>query len=349
MDKNKITIILMVIISIVISLPSFARSNLKTKLSNFFRKIEKKLDTNNDDKASITTIVRGQIATASVKIASTTKKLTLEDFGLLPQKEVKIDVLFTQKILKNFDEEGKYIGCQGFTTDGEFFYVVLLSGEEEYKKHTKILKIRISDLKIVKQKELGVIGHSNSLTYNPKTKKIYIAPLWKKWNCVFDIDTDLENLNKNTLFYADGSIIKDKDYRSVTYLPTSDCYIVKYPDELSLNYFDSNFKLFKIVKLKEKLSPQTTTQALSTDEINFFSITNSINLKPLYVKENYILIYDMDGNYIDTYIFPTEFGNSFELEQITFTNGKCYGLAQDYKGNFRIYKIQLRNSSFSNK
>ena len=335
-------VITIILCLVLITSPSFAKSKLKTKLSNFFQKIEKKIDEKTSNTENKSSDVKPQIATAPVIVASTTKKLTLEDFGLLPQNEVKIKLLFTQKIINNFDTDNfKFDGCQGFTTDGKYFYVGILSNNKEIEKHTKILKIRIDDFKIVKEKDLGTIGHSNSLTYNPKTQKIYTAPLWKNWKTIYEFDTDLNNLKKVSLYNNNGLVIIGKEFRSVTYLLDEDKYIVV-TDNTSLVYFDSNFKIIKTFKTSMPLRV-TTTQALSYDGINLFSVTNLFAGKPFVPKENYIFVYDLNGNYIDKYVFSKEFGNKYELEQITFCGGQCYGLS-GHNGIFRIYEITLRKN-----
>ena len=340
-----IFILLALIACIIISSPTFAKSNLKTKLSNFFQKIEKKIDTKTDDTASKTSNIRAQIASESVIIASTTKKLTLEDFGLLPQEQVKIDVLYKQKITKNFDNsEHKFNGCQGFTTDGEFFYVALLSKKKvnQSDQATKILKISMSDYKIVAQKDLGLIGHSNSLTYNDKTKKIYAAPLYKEWKYIYEFDTDLNNLKEIQLYNSDGTVINNKWFKSFTYLPNEDQYIAKF-DERTLAFFNSNFYLIKTVRTREPINKSgTTSQALSTDGKNLYSVTNVFNLKSWIVESNLILVFDINGNLVDTYSFPTEFGDRVELQQISFVNGKCYGFSGSvFEQDFKIYQIEL--------
>ncbi len=341
MNKNKLLIIILtIIICIIITQPSFAKSKLKTKLSNFFQKIEKKLDKESSNSASQTVNIKPQKVSVPVIVASTTKKLNLEDFGLLPQNQIKIKKIFSQRMQKCFDTENeKYYNCQGFTTDGEYFYVVLLNKDKELYKHTKILKIRISDLKIVKQQDLGQIGHSNSLTYNPRTKKIYVAPLWKEWKCFYEFDTKLENLREVKMYNIDGSIIKDQQIRSVTYLPSSNQYIVKFR-EILLGYFDSEFKLVKIIKLKKSMG-MSTTQALSTDGQNLFSVTNDFQENPPRINSSQILVYDKDGNYIDKYEFDRQLGVDAELEQVEFSHGKCYGLVR-CSGNFIIYEFSLR-------
>lgn len=339
MYKNKLlTIILSVIVCIIISQPSFAKSNLKNKISNIFQKIEKQIDKETVNTASETDSIRAQITSApEIIVASTTKKLKLKDFNFNSQEQVKIKPVLIYEYIGKFDNNGvKYEWCQGFTADDEYFYVALLSKGPEINKHTLILKIRISDFKIIKYKDLGKIGHSNSLTYNPKTKKIYSAPIWKNWKCIFEFDTDLDNLREVYLYKENGDIIKDKQYWSVTYLPSLDQYMVKYSGTY-LGYFDSDFKLVKNLRLLDSLNLEkgNSSQALSTDEENLYSVTN----KKL---SNYILIYDMEGHYVDNYLFVEEFGRKVELEQITFVNGKCYGLAC-FGRCFGIFEINLKS------
>ncbi len=333
-----------IIVVMIIPQISFAKSNLKTRISNFFQKMDKKTDDNSSKTNSKTANIKPQTTSVPTIVASTTKKLTLEDFDLLPQEQVKIKKIFTQKFLDKFDTENvRYWSCQGFTTDDEYFYVALLSfamKKEIDKERTKILKIRINDCKIVEEKDLGTIGHSNSLTYNPKTKKIYASPYRKEWSCIYEFDTDLNNLKKINLYNNDDSIIKNKEFISFSYFPTNNQYILVYGNFL-LGLFDSNFKLINNLKISMSLF-KTTNQAISTDGINIFSVTNEFFKDK--VKSNLILVYDKYGNYIDKYEFEQELGVDAELEQISFANGKCYGLTC-YYGTFHIYEITLKKVS----
>ncbi len=349
-SRHFIKLIFLLVIAlylIIIPSSSFAKSSkLKTKLSNFFQKIEKKMDNNSNENEKNTANTKSQIAkNQETTSAAATNNLKLEDFGFLPFEEVKNELLLTQKIAKNFDSNGiRFIGCQGFTSDGEYFYVALLSNGKENQKHTKVLKIRIEDLKIVKEQDLGIIGHTNSLTYNSKTNKIYTAPLWKEWRGIFEFDTDLNNLKKIELLDKDNSVIKDKMFKSVTYSSSLDQYIVKF-DEYTLAYFDSNFKIIGTKRTKVRMAV-TTTQALATDEVNLFSVTNDIAQKPFELKNNQILIYDFNGNYIDRYIFEDIMGRGEELEQIAFAKGKYYGMTFS-KGNFKIYRLNLKTDNLN--
>ena len=341
---RKYNLIITLILCLII-FPSlcFAQSSkLKTKLSNFYKKIEKKLDNESSDNASETVKTSAQIDSVPVIVASTTKNLKLEDFGFLPLEKVEIKQLFTQKLSSFDDENISYNGCQGFTTDGNFFYIALLSKGKEIEKHTKILKIRIEDYQIVKQKDLGSIGHSNSLTFNPKTQKIYSAPLWDNFKCIYEFDTNLENLKEIYLYNTDGSRVSDRQYCSVTYLPITNQYLVKF-DRFTLGYFDYDFKLNKIIKVKQnlKIKNGNTSQAISSDGTNLYAVTNDLKNRPEII--NYILIYDNSGNYIDKYVFHKELGVRVELQQILFKDEKTYGVAV-FKGNFSIFLIGLKAS-----
>lgn len=362
MKRNKSLLIIKIIILFIcfmnlFSQPSFAGSSkLKAKLSSFFQKIEKKIDEKSNENETKTktktTNIKPDIASVTVIVASTTKKLTLEDFGLLPQEEVKVNKLSTVYFGDKYDVKDKYSlwGCQGMTSDGTYLYIALWGTGKKGKaeEYSKILKIELQNLKVIKQQEMGLIGHCNSLTYNSKTKKIYAAPLYKNFNCIFEFDTDLQNLKEVNLFDQNGTIIKNKEFRSITYLPSSDNYVVKYNDELSLNYFDSNFKLIKIVKTKQPfcLKKGNTSQALSTDEIIFYSLTNTIISKDKII--NYILIYDMDVNYIEKYTLVDNFENNIELQQITYVGNKYVGVGPVFGSRkFNIYQIEFKKEKDS--
>lgn len=266
--------------------------------------------------------------------------------ALLKSKDVKISKKLTRTIGKTWDEKGiNYTHIQGFCTDGEYWYVALMSStkKNDYTdQHTKLLKIRIKDKKVVASKHVGKIGHSNSLTYNPKTKKILSAPCSKAFGCIYEFNAS--NLGGKKAIYLKnkkGKEMKKKCYASFSYDEANDQYIVKLSNKC-LGYFDSNFKLKKKVSVKHlKINDKMTGQAITCDGKNIFSVCNNLKVNP---RINYILIYDISGKYVRTLTFKKELGTSGdrpEMEQLTCYRGNYWSLTNVH-GKFRIHKIKLR-------
>ena len=268
---------------------------------------------------------------------------------LLKAKDVKVSKKLTRNIGKTWDEKGiDYRNVQGFCTDGEYWYIALMTstkynGKKDYtKQHTKLLKIRIKDKKVVAEKHVGKIGHSNSLTYNNKTKKILSASCSKAIGCIYEFNaSDLGG--KKTIYLKDkkGKKMGKKCIASFSYDQTNDQYIVKLSNTC-LGYFDSDFKLKKKVTVKHlKINNKMTGQAITCDGKNIFSVCNNLSVNP---RINYILIYNIDGKYIRSLTFKKELGTSGErpeMEQLTCYKDNYWSLTNVH-GKFRIHKIKLR-------
>lgn len=282
------------------------------------------------------------IATSTTNNLLNNISLNNSFYPFLPQSSMVIKHLKTFKINKNNDNPKVFFSTQGFTSDGTYLYLAALYRYQGKDQNTRIIKVRLKDYEIVADKDMGRIGHSNSLTYNPRTKKIYVAPMYKQWGCIFEFDTDLNNLNKIILRDKNNEPIKNTWFFSVTYINSLNNYLVK-TDEKKIVFFDENFKFVKDITLKESLRyPEAnTTQAISTDEKYLYSVSCNTKDKK---ERNYIRLFDLNGNYINTFIFPKDtYGKQLqELQQIIFLDdGKCLGYSP-YKGLFVIYELKLK-------
>ena len=218
------------------------------------------------------------------------------------------------------------------------------NGDGQYytKQETKLLKIDIKTKKVVKTNKIGKVGHSNSLTYNPITKKIYSATCTKKMSYIYSFNaSDLKGKKKIHLKNQKGKAYTNNNFASFTFNPLQNEYIVKLSNK-SLGYFDSNFTLKKKVSVKHlKKNDKMTGQAISCDGYNIFSVYNNLSCNP---RINYIRIYDMNGKYIKDLTFKSSIGSASErpeMEQLTCFNGKYWSLS-NVNGKFRIHKIKLR-------
>ena len=268
---------------------------------------------------------------------------------LLKNKDVKVSKKLTLKIGDTWDEKGlDFKNVQGFCTDGEYWYIALMTstkynGVKNYTKQTtKLLKIRIKDKKVVDKKSVGKIGHSNSLTYNSKTKKILSASCSKAMGCIYEFNaSDLGGKKKIYLKDKKGKKMTKKCIASFSYDETNNQYIVKLSNTC-LGYFDSDFKLKKKVTVKHlKINDNITGQAITCDGTNIFSVCNNLSVNP---RINYIRIYDINGKYIKTLTFKKELGSANEkpeMEQITSYKSNYWSLTNVH-GKFRIHKIKLR-------
>ena len=263
-----------------------------------------------------------------------------EDF--LPQEKATVKQIALINISKSVNPNRSYEACQGFISDGDYFYIaVLVVGKKGEDLNTRIIKIDAKTYKIVAEKDFGEIGHCNSLTYNPITKKIYAAPLYKKWQGIYEFDKELKNIRKIILKDKSGKNITNKDLWSVTYLAKNNQYIVK-TGQFELLFFDSDFKLKKNMSIKQQMNLKNgyASQALTTDEKYLYCLCNDLNSKN---ERNFILVYSLYGKYLKKFSFTYDQDKILipELEQVIFVNKKCYGVSQ-LNGKYAIYEINIK-------
>ena len=255
--------------------------------------------------------------------------------------------------IKEFNEDDNiiYKGIQGFTTDGEYFYVALLnSNDKDYiKQETKILKIDIKTKKVVQQKHIGRIGHSGSLTYNPLTKMIYCSPSSYSKPYVYSFDTDLNLKNTYYLKNENNEVIKSiKRINTLAYDKTSNLYFTKVDkSNRDLFFFDSDFKFKQKINCSDEvLKANTLLQTINCDDKNAYVVSFVKGSVPLI---NYIRVFDLKtGKLINEKILSDELAPNneiIEMEQLTFLNGECYGLANIIRKNqFCIFKLTYINN-----
>ena len=276
--------------------------------------------------------------------ASTNNNQYISGLGeLLSPGKVTTSVYKKQSIGSNWDESGiDYTHVQGICCDGTYFYIALLTSakNKDYtNQYTKILKLNMKTKKIVKAKRIGKIGHSNSLCYNTRNKKIYSATCTNKMTYWCEIDNELNGYKKVYPKDKNGKKYSNKNFASFSYDPVKDQYVVKMSNK-QFGFFDQNFKLIKTVNAQHmKINDSMTGQAIYTDGKNIFSQCGNLSSRP---TVNYILCYDMNGKYIQK-ITLSKLGSTSEhaeLEQLTGWKGKYYTVSNC--SGFRIHSIKLR-------
>ena len=242
----------------------------------------------------------------------------------------------------NKNDNLKYTNVQGFCSDGQYWYIALLTHPDDTKNYTDqtttLLKIDISTKEIVGRNVIGKIGHSNSLAYNSKTNKIYSASCSKEQKAFlyeFDASTLEKSKEKVYLYDEDGKNIKDMSVGAIAYNSKKDQYIAKMNhNQKEVWLFDSNFKYIKKITIeKHSLNGDGLKgQGLTCDEEKFYSVCCDTNgNKPPF--KNYVLIYDMNGNGEDkkelkkVFKRKPNYKSKVEMEQIAFANGTCYSLS----------------------
>ncbi len=300
--------------------------------------------TNTETKKDNKTEAKKDNITEAKTSGSTNNNQYISGLGdLLSPSKVTTSVYKKQSIGSNWDESGiDFTHVQGICCDGTYFYIALLTSAKngDYtNQYTKILKLNMKTKKIVKAKRIGKIGHSNSLCYNTKNKKIYSATCTNKMSYWCEIDTDLTGYKKVYPKDKKGKKYTNKNFASFSYDPVKDQYVVKMSNK-QFGFFDQNFKLIKTVSAQHmKINDSMTGQAIYTDGKNIFSQCGNLSARP---TVNYILCYDMNGKYLQK-ITLSKLGSTSEhaeLEQLTGWKGKYYTISNC--SGFRIHSIKLR-------
>jgi len=259
------------------------------------------------------------------------------------------------------DVYSKAINVQGMTSDGKYYYIAFLSKRNEkytdstkvYTKQTTVLAKINSKGKVVARINLGKIGHSNGIAYNPNTKKIIFAPCNRANNFLYQIDA---NFNKNTkkekvVLKKDGKnyLLDDKGkvsktIASVGYNTSKNEYAFKISNK-KLAIFDNNFNFVREVVTSKLLknSNSLTGQAIYTDGDYIYSVYNNLSKRPY---QNYINIFNYsNGQFVRKISLGssiTKFGYSTELESI-IKIGNSYYANGNYSGRVVLIKLGLIN------
>lgn len=285
------------------------------------------------------------------KITNLLSNLTIKKENVLKlsdNADLNAKLIFSQKFsdLSDSNTPKLYI-VQGFCCDDKYFYIATTSFKEKDPEYldteTVLIKMNMTNFNIVKKKYLGKIGHSSSLTYNPVTKSIYIAPASIEMQYIVKVNDELENIEKIFLKKQDNSFYKEIDrLDSLSYNPRTNTYQIR-KNNRTLSVFDSDFKFLNDIKLNYncRINGKISNQVFTCDGYNYFSVCNYLKVTPII---NYIVIYDLNGKHIKDLTLEKELlinNERVEFEQLAYANNNYYMLAQ-CKGFFRIYQLNLR-------
>ncbi len=224
----------------------------------------------------------------------------------------------TTLILKNHienDAKAKYATAQGACTDSKYAYIAINSGS------TTILKYDINTFKLVKKKSGLNLNHANDMTYNKDTNTIVVCNNSPNFDVISFVDPD-------TLNIISTKKIKHKIY-SIAYNPDYNRYVVGLSGSYDYAVLDSNFKLIK--KYKGYKSGYLRQGCDCDNNYIYFAQSGS--------SGNLIVIYDWNGNLIDTVVLK----KSLEIENI-FHSGNTFFCTLHYYGNY-VYRIGINSKS----
>ena len=183
--------------------------------------------------------------------------------------------------------DDKHKANQGGCTDGKFYYQAFIDRKSNEADNTaRIVKIDLSTGKKVMVSEPFSAGHTNDITYNPKTNKLYVA------NNV-PYNSRLTVLDAETLAFVEFVDIPCPIY-SITYSPERDIYFIGCSNSNNLCGLNADFGLLdQNMHLSDRSTWTHTTQGIGSDDTFVYCV--------LWQKNNNIIaVFDWYGNYVGT-------------------------------------------------
>lgn len=187
----------------------------------------------------------------------------------------------------------------------------------------KIQVIRLSDGAVLRE-TTDTIYHCNSITYNPNTGKLYVAPTYIDNSNTILIEFDYLTLNKIrdiNVTYLLGSITYDRD---------NNRYFGKLDEAgIKVAEYNENFEVQQLIDLDFPDEFNGTQQAIEYYNNHIYFSTSVPNI---------IFQFDLEGNFINSYQIGNWIDDSFgvgELEDISITDeGDLYfGSEMNYQNS----------------
>ncbi len=230
---------------------------------------------------------------------------------------------------------GGYDTLQGSCTDGTYAYYVLYNRNVE---KCKIVKVKISNRKVIKVSKVLNIAHGNGLTYNSKTKQLVAVHNTLRPKTLSVIDSKTLQVKRvvnvkipSTIPGASKEQIKKiQKFGSISYNRKRNVYVVLLSGSHDLLQLNSNFKPISYTKLSKK--PLGVYQCIDVTD-NYIMI----GLSPKYGDQyNCISIYEWDGKYR----FNINIRKGYELESISHVGSTIY--AGFYRCFYKPYYTTIK-------
>lgn len=280
--------------------------------------------------------VKTNYTTISKNANKTTSASTLSSFALKDDIEVT-------RFLKGTVPNNTIRVTQGFAADDNYFYIAFVSNDDIYTQKTIVQKYDIVTKKLIKQVELGKIGHSNSLTYNSKTNRIIISSGSDRAPFFIQLTTDLK-FEKNLYIKDWRGVNKQSSVGSLVYDKLRNRYITT--NQGNFGVLDGNMKWLSTINVninnKGSVDKSYIPQAIYTDSSYIYDLHTNMTSVP-YV--NYLNVFSLTGNLMKRYTIKQNklIDKNVELEQMTQSNGTYYINANSGGiSEFSIYKVNFK-------
>ena len=196
-------------------------------------------------------------------------------------------------------KQGEYRIGQGSASDGTYVYFVLRNSNDS---GSVITKHRMDDGSFVAVSSVLKLGHGNDMTYDAKNHRLVVAHGHSEGQILTLVDPDTLALIRD--------ITIPKGSGAITYSVAKDRYAISQGGS-TLHILDGNFKWIASYTRTDKTG--YTAQGMGSDEdFIYFPMSGG--------KDNVLVVYDWNGNYVTTVTVPL----SHESESMFWVNGKYY-------------------------
>lgn len=233
-----------------------------------------------------------------IKVKKGKKKIAFEVRGAAKQKTKGYDTL------------------QGSCSGGGYAYYALYN---RTVNKSKLVKVRLSSMKVAKVSKALKIYHANDLTYNSKEKRIVAVHGTGDGCGVSLINPSTLKVSKTVklsrgvskLFDAQSAQIDTiEGIGAIAYNAARDCYVATIGTQHDLLVLDASFKATELIHLSDKSSGMYQNIELGDDVIAVSSSAGGNQ------GGNYLWCYSWTGKLLSKIYLP----NSYELESV-FLNG----------------------------
>ncbi len=238
---------------------------------------------------------------------------------------------------------------QGACTDGKYGYYVLYNKKKE---KCRIVKLRLSDNKVVKVSRVLEIHHGNDITYNRHTGKLLAVHLsGNNPYRIAVIDPSTLKLERNRTVKlpkklpgaSRATLKKQKGINGIAYDPDRKQYVLRVRVYGDFIITDKNLKPLRYIRPSVKKIKPRLYQGLEVINGYIGSVEASSDTGT-YDRYNILNLYRWNGSYVGR--INIKKGN--ELENIFFANGRGYaGFYHEYyvkgklKRNNYIYVFDI--------
>ena len=228
-----------------------------------------------------------------------------------------------------------YDTVQGCCTDGTYSYHVMYNRK---KVNCRIVKIRMSDNKIVKISGVLAIHHGNDITYNPQTKRLVVIHLTHAPLRLTEIDPNKLVITRNTDVAiptslsgaSDKQMAAIKGFSAIAYDSKNRRYIVRIAQSRNFLVLDENMVPERHIHANYNVS--FTNQGISCNG-DYIICAQSPSKKTNYCA---LVIYDWEGNFISQ-IRLKMLG---ECESLYLYGNTLYG--DTYQSGYRTITIKKK-------